>query len=231
MYAMRSGTSHGFPNGTSSSGGLHFLLVEDQTLVRQLLIADIKAKYSGCRISEAGNLEELRKLDNKGLGFVSLAIVDLELPDGNALDWAEAYLARGGNPKVMVLSSISEDYILYRALRSHVSGFVHKNDGRESLVTGIDLILNGSSFFSPTVQMLRKNMHADKSFFSKILSEKELRILQLIGQGTSNEEIAEIEGSKIATIVDHRKNIMAKLDIHSAPDLVIYAVQKGISRI
>lgn len=219
------------PATKAAAGGLHFLIVEDQTLVRQLLIADMQKRYAGCRITEAGSLEELQKADNKGLGSISLAMVDLELPDGNALDWVEAYAARPENPKVMVLSSISEDFILFRALRSQVSGFVHKSDGRESLVLGVEMILGGNIFYSPTVQRLRKAMNSDKSFFSKILSEKEQQILRLIGEGNSNEEIAEIEGSKVATIVDHRKNIMAKLDIHNASDLIRYALQKGFARI
>jgi two-component system response regulator NreC len=218
--------------GKAAAGGLHFLVVEDQLLMRQLLIADIQKRFPDCRITQAGSLEELQKADNAGqLSAISLATVDLELPDGNALDWVEAYAARTERPKVMVLSSVSEDFILFRALRSSVSGFVHKNDGRESLMLGIELILGGNIFYSPTVQRLRSAMNSDKSFFSKILSEKEQQILRLIGEGNSNEEIAEIEGCKVSTVVDHRKNIMAKLDIHSAPDLIRYALQKGFARI
>jgi DNA-binding NarL/FixJ family response regulator len=217
--------------GKAAAGGLHFLVVEDQMLMRQLLIADIQKRFPDCSVTQAGSLEELQKADNAGLSSISLAMVDLELPDGNALDWVEAYAARADGPKVMVLSSVSEDFILFRALRSQVSGFVHKNDGRESLILGMEMILGGNIFYSPTVQRLRKAMNSDKSFFSKILSEKEQQILRLIGEGNSNEEIAEMEGSKVATIVDHRKNIMAKLDIHNAPDLIRYALQKGFARI
>jgi DNA-binding NarL/FixJ family response regulator len=199
--------------------------------VRQLVIADVQKKYPGCKISEAGSLEELRKLDSKGLGPVSLAIVDLELPDGNSLDWVEAYAARPDSPRVLVLSFISEDFVLHRALRSQVSGFVHKSDTRESMMLGIEMVLSGNMFFSPTVQRLKKAMNSDPVFFTKILSEKEQQILRLIGEGNTNEEIAEIEGSRVATILDHRKNIMSKLDIHSAPELMRYALQKGFAKI
>ena len=209
---------------------LSFLVVEDQTLVRQLLIADIEKKIPECTIIEAGSLEELKQLDSKGLGPVSLAIVDLELPDGNALDWVEAYAARGERPKVLLLSSMVEDFILARALRSQTSGFVHKNDSRESLMTAIELVLEGNLYYSPTVQRLRSAMNSDPDLFSKILSEKEQEILKLIAEGNSNEEIAEIEGSKVTTILFHRKNIMHKLNIHSAPELMRYAFQKGFAR-
>ncbi len=209
---------------------LSFLVVEDQTLVRQLLIADIQKKIPGCRIIEAGSLEELTRLDSKGLGPVSLAIVDLELPDGNALDWVEAYTARPERPKVLLLSSMVEDFVLARALRTQTAGFVHKNDSRESLMTAIELVLAGNLYYSPTVQRLRTAMNSDPDLFSKILSEKEQEILKLIAEGNSNEEIAEIEGSKVTTILFHRKNIMHKLNIHSAPELMRYAFQKGFAR-
>jgi DNA-binding NarL/FixJ family response regulator len=209
---------------------LSFLVVEDQTLVRQLLIADIQKKIPGCAITEAGSLEELTRLDSKGLGPVSLAIVDLELPDGNALDWVEAYASRPERPKVLLLSSMVEDFVLARALRSQTSGFVHKNDSRETLMTAIELVLAGNLYYSPTVQRLRIAMNSDPDLFSKILSEKEQEILKLIAEGNSNEEIAEIEGSKVTTILFHRKNIMHKLNIHSAPELMRYAFQKGFAR-
>jgi two-component system response regulator NreC len=210
---------------------LRFLVVEDQTLLRQLVIADIQKKFSGSKVIEAGSLDELHKLEGKNLENVSLAVVDLELPDGNALDWVEAYAAREGSPKVMMLSSISEDFVLHRALRSQANGFVHKNDGRDCLILGVEVVLSGNIFYSPTVQRLRSAMNSDPSFFTKILTEKEQSILRLIGEGNSNEEISEIEGCKVLTIVDHRRNIMAKLDIHSAPELMRYALRKGFARI
>ncbi len=192
---------------------LRFLIVEDQTLVRQLVIADVQKKFSGCGIIEAGSLEELKQLDSKGLGPLSLAIVDLDLPDGNALEWVEAYTKREGRPNVLLLSSMVEDFVLARALRSHAAGFVHKNDSRDSLIAGIELVLGGRF---PTTRRpwrrLRSSMDSDPVLFSKILSDKEQQILRLIAEGNSNEEIAEIEGSKVATILFHRKNVMNKLN-------------------
>ena len=72
-------------------------------------------------------------------------------------------------------------------------------------------------------------MDSDPALFSKILSAKEQLILRLIAEGNSNEEIAEIEGGTVATVLFHRKNIMYKLNIHSAPELMRYALQKGFA--
>jgi DNA-binding NarL/FixJ family response regulator len=209
--------------------GPRFLIVEDQTLVRQLVIADLQKKFPGCGFLEAGSLDELKQLDSKGLGPVSVAIVDLEMPDGNALEWVEAYTERDGRPRVLLLSALVEDFVLSRALRSHAAGFVHKNDGRECLMAGIELVLAGHLYASPTVRRLRSSMDSDPALFSKILSAKEQQILRLIAEGNSNEEIAEIEGGPVATVLFHRKNIMYKLNIHSAPELMRYALQKGFA--
>jgi DNA-binding NarL/FixJ family response regulator len=76
-----------------------------------------------------------------------------------------------------------EDFVLARALRSQTSGFVHKNDSRESLISGIELVLSGNLYYSPTVQRLRNAMVSDPVLFSKILSDKEQQILRLIAEG------------------------------------------------
>lgn len=199
--------------------------------MRELLVEDVRQRNPGCRTTEAGSLQDLRQLDPAELATVDLAIVDLELPDGNSLDWVEAYAHRPQSPRILLVSSIDEDFVLYRALRSGASGFAHKLDGRQSLVLGIEMLLAGNMFFSPAVLRLKRSMETDPSFFSKILTDKQQQILRLIGEGLSNEEIAQIEGYKVASVVAHRKNIMGKLDIHTAPELMRYALQKGFARI
>ena len=108
---------------------LHFFLVEDQLILRQLLKAHLQEEFPGCRISEAGSLSEARALE-KSLGQTDLAIVDLELADGNSLDWVENWLKGPGKPRVILLSAISEEYVLFRALQSNLPGFVHKTDNK-----------------------------------------------------------------------------------------------------
>lgn len=203
--------------------------MEDQLLLRQLLAGHLRTEFPGCQISEAGSLAELRASEKK-LRQLDLAIVDLELPDGNALDWVEDWVKSQAEPRVIILSASSEDYVLFRALRSNLPGFVHKSDDTELLHLAIKAVLAGGVFFSSTVQRMRSRMQTDPGFFNRVISEREQKILELLGQGLSNDEVAQLLGLKEATVSDHRKNIMSKLDLHSQSELMRYARAKGFSR-
>ena len=206
-----------------------FLLVEDQKLLRELLLAHLREAYLGCEVTEVATMAELTSL--RSMDSFTLGIVDLELPDGNSLDWVVDWVKRPSEPKAIVLSSTSEDYVLFRAQHSGMQGFVHKDDGTEVLHDAIHKVVNGGMFFSEIVQQMRSRMQSDPSFFNKILSEREQKLLEYLGQGLNNEDVARALGLSASTIADHRKRIMAKLGIHSQVELVRFAVRKGFSRI
>lgn len=208
----------------------HFFLIEDQTILRQLLRQHLQQAFPGARITEAGTLAETQAVAASGARF-TLAVVDLELPDGNALAWVEEWAKTQDQPRIIILTSASEDYALYRALHSNVSGFVHKTDDTSLLHLAIQTVLAGGVFFSPTVQKMRTRMQTDPDFFQKLLTEKEQGILALLGQGLSNEQTGAMLGIKVLTIADHRRNIMNKLGLHNQADLMRYALEKGFSHI
>jgi DNA-binding NarL/FixJ family response regulator len=208
----------------------NFFLIEDQTMLRQLLRQHLQQEFPGAGITEAGTLAETQSIADSGARF-TLAIVDLELPDGNALPWVEQWAQTADRPKIILLTSVSEDYALYRALHSDIPGFVHKTDDTSMLHLAIRTVLNGGVFFSPTVQKMRSRMQTDPAFFQKLLTEKEQKILELLGQGLSNEQTGAMLGIKMITIADHRRNIMQKLGLHNQAELMRYALEKGFSRI
>jgi DNA-binding NarL/FixJ family response regulator len=208
----------------------HFFLIEDQTILRQLLRQHLQQTYPGSRITEAGTLAETHAIATPTARF-TLAVVDLELPDGNALSWVEEWAKTQEQPKIIILTSASEDYVLYRAIHSNISGFVHKTDDTSMLHLAIKTVLAGGVFFSPTVQKMRTRMQTDPDFFQKLLTEKEQRILALLGQGLSNEQAGAMLGIKTLTIADHRRNIMSKLGLHNQAELMRYALEKGFSHI
>lgn len=218
------------PEAFLKQQSLHFLVVEDQTILRKLLHSHLTEEFPGCRITEASSMAELTKIDFSQL-HPDLAIVDLELPDGNALDWVEERVRAPDQPKVIILTSVEEDYVLFRAIHSNLPGFVHKNDDTTILHLAIKTVLAGGVFFSPTVRKMRSRMQSDPSFFTKVLSDREQRILEYLGQGLSNEEVAQLFGLRVSSVADHRKNIMAKLNLHNQAELMRYALEKGFSRI
>jgi len=204
---------------------LHFLVVEDQTIFRQLLVRSVQEDYPDCKITEAGDLATLKALT----GHFDVALVDLELGSDLALDWLEAWTKDPAN-KAIILSAMSSDRILFRALRSPIMGYIHKEETMETLKLGIRCVLGGAVFFSTKMQEMRRRMSANPVFFNKVLSEREQQVLEYLGQGLGNEEIASLLALKAASVADHRKNIMAKLGLHNQADVMKYAAKTGFSR-
>ena len=205
-----------------------FLLIEDETILRELLRHNLRDAYPGCGISVAATFAEARE---KSTGTFDLVIVDLELPDGNCLDWVQEWAARKDCPRIVILSSRDQDYILYRALHSAIPGFVHKNDSSEFFHVAIRTVLGGSTFFSPTIQRMRMRMQSSPDFYNKILSAAEQEMLKYLGMGMSNAEVAAMLGLQVSSVSHQRQHIMRKLDLHSQVDLMRYAIKKGFSKI
>lgn len=211
---------------------LRFFILEDQTILRELLRKHLQSEYPGCHITEAHNLEQAKTAMAVSSEY-DLAIVDLELPDGNSMSWIVNWTNGASETprKAIILTSVSEDYVLYQALHSNIPGFVHKNDEIETLHLAIKSVLAGGVFFSSSVQRMRARMQRDPIFYNKVLSDREQEALVYLGQGLSNEEVAEYLGLKASSVQAHRKNIMAKLGIHSQVELIRYAIEKGFCKI
>lgn len=209
----------------------NFLLVEDQQLLRELLRTHLRSEFPGCNILEVETLAQLIAID-KQTEF-ALSIVDLQLPDGNAMDWVIQWTNREDDPPVLVLTASDQDYVLYRALNSKVQGFVHKNDDSATLLMGIKAVLNGGIYFSESMKKMRARMGKDPEFFSKILSTREQEVLEFLGKGLRNSEIGQLMKPQLTenSVQDYRRRIMSKLGLHREADLIRYANLKGFSRI
>ena len=162
-----------------------------------------------------------------------MVFLDLALPDRDGLDLLGDLFAACPDCKVIALSGYTDEFTLHRALRSKVHGFVDKNEQPlEMLGAAITTVMSGQRYFSSVAQRVR----ATPAQRSRRLRQAALRLgnrqlLGLPGRGLSNEEIAKKGGSERAvTIRNHRCRIMAKLGIHSTPELINYAAEKGFTR-
>jgi len=217
------------PNAFSVAA-VKLLIVEDQTMVRELLGIACrqvlpKAVARACG-SARGALEECAR------EAPDLVLLDLMLPDGDGLALLPEIFARAPRAKVIALSSHIDEVMLHRAMGSRVHGIIDKNEQPiKVLGEAIATVLGGGQYLSSAVQRLRASLRADPNAFDKILSEREQEALRLIGEGLSNEEVAAQLGISANTVKNHRLNIMAKLGIHSTPQLIRYAIEKGFTRV
>ncbi len=161
-----------------------------------------------------------------------LLLLDLVLPDGDALDLMPEIFALAPGVRVIALSSHIDEFTLHRALSSRVHGILDKNEQPVRILReAIAAVLAGRQYFSSFVQRLRASIRADPAAFDKILSDREQEMLRYIGEGLTNEQIAARLRISASTAKNHRLNIMAKLDMHSTPQLIRYAIEKGFARI
>ncbi len=101
----------------------------------------------------------------------------------------------------------------------------------EALISAIESVMQGGCYFGHTVQQLRRQMGHNPECFSKVLTDKEQEVLELLGQGLSNEEAAPMLALSPETVQTHRRNIMKKLGLHNAMQLQSYALKRGFTSV
>jgi len=193
-------------------------------MMRRLLIEDCHGEV----VLEVGTLGELRA-NLEVLRGVDLLLLDIRLPDGDGVDFI-AELSNAHIPvPVLLCSSSCEDYIVHRVSRSFVQGFVHKDEEPQVLLTAIQMITAGGAFFSPRFVKRQRELAHDQSAFTKLLSDREQELFRLFGAGYTDAEVAATLGLGTSTVTTHKRNVMMKLDLHSAQDLQKYALKAGFT--
>ena len=203
---------------------LRLLIGESETLLAELLGAHLQEIFPGAQVICVRTVQELAEVSAE---HFDLAIVDLLLADGNALAWLQARVTTHSPGRIIVLTACDKEVLLHSLLKTGAAGIIHKVDGLAFLEMALKTVSAGGSVFSPKIQEIRNRLHADPNFFAKILSPREQAILAGIGDGLDTHAIARKLGIKDVTVSDHRKNVMAKLGLHSAAELVAYTLAKG----
>ncbi len=159
-----------------------------------------------------------------------IVLLDLDLPDTFGADLIAQIASAAPRARIIILSSHTEEYAIHRCLTAHVEGFVDKNnEPPEVVVEAIRTVMEGRTFFTTAATKVKTLLRANPSAFNKLLTDREEQMLILLAQGYSNEEIGEQFALSPKTINNHRRNIMMKLDIHTTPKLMRYALEKGFT--
>jgi len=136
--------------------------------------------------------------------------------------------------KVIMLTVHSEDSYIFKALDAGASGYLVKETAAEDLLQAIETVQTGDLYLSPGIsprvlesyqKMIQKGKKVDE--FSR-LTNREREILQLIAEGYTSKQIAEMLFISVKTVDNHRANIMNKLEIHDTAGLVRYAIRIGL---
>ena len=163
-----------------------------------------------------------------------VAVLDVGMPNLNGIEAAKQITARDGKTAVVILSMHHDESYILRALKAGARSYLLKDSAQSDLVAAIRAVAQGKSFFSPAVSKIlledyvRKLKRSGAEDSYDLLTPREREILQLIAEGKSNKDMAGVLRLSVYTVETHRANLMEKLNLRSVPELILYAVRKGV---
>jgi DNA-binding NarL/FixJ family response regulator len=211
--------------------------------IRVLLADDHQLMRSGIRLM----LERETDLSvvgeaNDGREAVALAkslrpdvvVMDIGMANLNGIEAAQQMTGDRAEIAVVMLSMHSDESYVLRALKAGARGYLLKDSAEADLIKAVHAVAGGKSFFSPAVSKVllddyvRKLRRSGTEDAYDLLTPREREVLQLIAEGKSNKDIANLLNLSVYTVESHRSNLMEKLNVRGLPELILYAVRKGI---
>lgn len=211
---------------------LRILLADDHTIVRQGLRRIIEEHPDWQVIAEAADGREAVRLATELEPDV--AVIDITMPMLTGIEATAQITKRSPGVRVLILSMHADEAFITRSVQSGARGYLLKDSADTDIVTAIEAVIQGKSFFSPAAASAMLDDYrrtlAGRGITDRYdaLSEREREIFQLVAEGHSNKSIAEILSISPSTVETHRGHIMEKLDLHSVAEIVLYAVRRGV---
>jgi two-component system, NarL family, response regulator NreC len=208
------------------------MLGDDHTVVRQGLRKILEDQRDWTVVAEAGDGREAVK---QALEVEpDVAVLDIGMPLLNGIEATRQIVKRSQTVRVLILSMHSDEAYITQALQAGAKGYLLKDSADSDLIRAVTDVAAGRSFFSPSVARVMLDDYvrhlADKGIVDRYdaLSEREREVFQLIAEGHSNKEIADVLSISPATVETHRARIFQKLDLHNTAEVVLYAVRRGV---
>lgn len=213
---------------------LRILLADDHTLVRQGLRKLLEERPEWEVVAEAGDGREAVRLAEQSKP--DICILDVAMPLLNGIEATRQIARRVPTARILVLSMYSDEAYVAQILQAGAAGYILKDSADVDLIQAVSEVARGKSFFSPPIARVMLDDYvrqlADKGIADRFdsLSDREREVFQLIAEGKVNKEIAALLSISLSTVETHRARIMEKLDLHSAAEIVLYAVRRGVIR-
>lgn len=208
------------------------LLADDHGLVRQGLRRIIESRPDLEVVAEASSGAEAVQLALEHRPDV--VVMDVGMKGLNGLEALMQIRKHAPGVAVLMLSMHEDERYVSRAVREGASGYVVKDCVEDDLLQALAAVARGERFFSPSVSRLvatrtnqaRNDVLPDDRY--ELLTDRERHIYQLLAEGNANKEIAALLNLSQHTVETHRARIMDKMGLHSAAELVLSAVRRGI---
>jgi two-component system, NarL family, response regulator NreC len=163
-----------------------------------------------------------------------VVVMDIGMPLLNGIEAARQIRAAFPETQIVMLSMHSDEGYVLRALKAGAKAYLLKDSAEADLASAIRAAADGKSFFSPAVgkvlleDYMRKLQRTGAEDSYELLSPREREVLQLVAEGKSSKEVANLLDVSVYTVETHRARVMQKLNLRGIPELTLYAVRKGI---
>lgn len=211
---------------------LRILIADDHGIVRKGLRLQLEQNEKFEVVGEAVDGREAVRMAEELAPDV--VIMDIAMPNLNGIQATTQLVKKNPQIGVIILSMYSDETYLTRTLAAGAKGYLLKDSADVDLDRAVQTVAQGKPFFSPAIadtlleDYMRQLQQRGLQDSYDLLTEREKEILQLLAEGRSNKEVAALLNLSINTVETHRTRIMQKLNLHSAADIVLYAVRKRI---
>ena len=211
---------------------VRILIADDHAIIRSGLRALLSHEPGFEIVAEASDGREAVELAERELPHV--AILDISMPTLNGLEAARQLSGKSTEIQIVMLTVHTDECYLLNALKAGARGYVLKSSAEFEILEAIRAVSQGKAYFSPRVSKVLADEYMRYLQASQVedsydlLTSRERQILQLLAEGQSNKDVANILDLSPTTVICHRQHIFQKLNLHSLADLILYAIRKGV---
>jgi two-component system, NarL family, response regulator NreC len=217
---------------SGSMPSVRVLIADDHPLIRSGLRALLEREGEFQVVGEASDGYEAIELATHLKPDV--AMLDVGMPRLNGIDAAQHISERMAAVRIILVSMHSDEGYVLRALKSGARGYLLKASPEADVLTAVRAVAAGNAYFSPKITKLLVEEYVNEvrrrgvEDSYDLLSIREKEILQLLVAGKTNREISDMLHISVSTVETHRTNVFQKLAVHNLPELILYAVRKGL---
>ncbi len=211
---------------------IRILLADDHTVLRAGLKVLLERQPGFQVVAEARDGRETVDLAEKY--NPDAILLDIAMPNLSGIEAARQISARQPGIGIIILSMHADESYLLRALKAGAKGYLLKDSDEADLVNAIRAVCGGKAFFSPAISKLmmedymRQLAQQGGEDSYELLTNREREVLQMVAEGKTNKDIAAALNVSTYTVESHRKAVLQKLNLHSLPELMLYAMRKGL---